>query len=169
MTVLFDLANLLRYNLGTGQMSRTVRLASRTQSNNSNNNNHDESDSEDAREKTACDEEAQQLYRGVVALEPHHASAWAELAQLQFDLTDDVVRSRQLFDKAISGSLASKRQQQQQPQQAQPQSTIAIASARVWTMYGKFLADMGDVVEAEKKFKAVRQLRCSWVSVEVTR
>ena len=112
-TVLYDVANLLRYDLGTGaggnkgaaggpnKLQRrssgagpsssaapaaAAGGAANARSGNNDNNN-------------AFDMEAEEMYKMLVKLEPGHSSALGELAQLAFDLRQDVGNARVLFDQ----------------------------------------------------------------------
>lgn len=102
-SVLYDFANLLRYDLGTGAKGKgSAGLPKQRRG----------SDSAPAAGGTAAagtattaiagnafDVEAEQVYKKLLQLEPGHASALGELAQLAFHLRHDVGNARVLFDQ----------------------------------------------------------------------
>ena len=86
------------------------------------------------------------MYKAVLETEINHSSALAELAQLAYDLRDDAATAKALFQRAT---------QQKGTESSGQQPSISLPSARTLTMFGKFLADTGDISNAEAKFKAV--------------
>lgn len=144
--MLYDYANMLRYDLGTGTGEKDGKAAkvgpggSKMQRWRAN----------------PHDEEAERIYQTLLEIEPAHASALGELAQLAVDLRQDNDHAKLLFEQATgSAPSPSSKKAGGRGNAKRDTSDPSLPTPRTLTMHAKFLVSIRQMSAADRKFKQV--------------